>query len=347
MWVHKRQDLQRWCDHQHWWKICTTKHCTTQPGQQRILRWLIRTVLRALLGQRDSSETNVICIVYCQKGVKQPFFSQQQHPPSLLSLENDLSKLCRLHLNQIFCVQVGLRAFNFEKWENCGYLLWDYEACTWWILYRDFKNSKNPTSLSSPTFPLSTTYHIWPLLWNPESVYLQSDMRSLKFSVKGKLFPHYHFLVALEIGQIIYAQILFGDMGGESLPASIVLSKLKHIPVALWMRHYFQWRQTVSSREKKVQIKNPQLWQRTSLSHKSARKYACLLQQGTNPLKTCCKVSTTFNQLFLQQQLCFNSALQKSRDVYHQLQRVPRQVSSTCFWNAFLCIRRRKMTTLD
>lgn len=30
-----------------------------------------------------------------------------------------------------FCVQVGTWAFTFVKWENYGYLLWDYEACTW------------------------------------------------------------------------------------------------------------------------------------------------------------------------------------------------------------------------
>lgn len=82
--------------------------------------------------------------------------------------------------------------FNFVKWENYGYLLWDYEACTWWILSRDFKTRQNPSSLSSPTFPPSITYQIWSLPWNLEleSGFVLADVQSLKFSVKGRLFPH-------------------------------------------------------------------------------------------------------------------------------------------------------------
>lgn len=53
-----------------------------------------------------------------------------------------------------------------------------------------------------------------------------------------------------------------------------------------------------------------------------------------------------FNQLFRQQQLCFCSAPQELRDVYHKLRQVLWHISSTCFWNRFLVWQENDHTRL-
>lgn len=126
-------------------------------------------------------------------------------------------------------------AFNFVKWENYGYLLWDYEACTWWMLYRDFKTRQNPPSLSCPTFLPSTTYQIWSLPWNLELElgFVLADMKSLKFLVKGGLFPHLPLSGCTRVSQSISDQFFGWEVGGERSPTSPLFCQSWNI--SLWL----------------------------------------------------------------------------------------------------------------
>lgn len=346
MWVQKRQDLQWWCDPQHWWKCCTTKHRITHPGQQRTLQWLVRTVLIALLGHGDGSKTNVICIVYCQV-----LNSPSSGNSNTLHLSLDLKMT---FLNSAGCTWIK---FSVCKWAWGHWTLWNGKIVAIYYgimkhVHDEYYTGMSKTVKNQPNYLPPHFLHVPPTTFGhyceiQNQVFLQSDMRSLKFSLKEKLFPHHHFLVALEISQIFYVQILFGETGGESLPASIVSSEVKHASVAYGWDIISSGDRLFHPERKRCKSKNLNF----DNAHLSPIKvlentYVCS-SKGQTPLKLVARwVQLSTSSSFSSS--CALTLPHRSQEMFStSFNGCQGRVAPLAFETSFSYIRRKKMTTLD
>lgn len=121
-----------------------------------------------------------------------------------------------------------------------------------------YKNRQNPTSLSCPTFS-STTYQIWSFPWNLE---LEADIFywltwgqwSFQWREGSSLICTLWLYWKSE--RLFLIKFCLGRWERGRSPASILLSELRHIPVALWM-WCFWWKHLEG---KRCESKNPQIW---------------------------------------------------------------------------------------